>query len=63
MAKKMSAGLAEYGRKTPTTDIAEDVKDAADDPGALAAWIRRRAKGMSKSEFARYGARMKREGK
>jgi hypothetical protein len=63
MAKK-TKGASKYGRTTPTSDITDDLKDHPEisNPGALAAWIRRKSLGMSKSEFAKYGARKKREG-
>jgi hypothetical protein len=65
MGKKTTKGASDYGKNTPTADITADLEKhpEIETPGALAAWIRRKSLGMSKSEFAKYGARMKREGK
>jgi hypothetical protein len=62
---KKTKGASEYGKTTPTSDITDDLASHSEitNPGALAAWIRRKSLGMNKSEFAKYGAKMKREGK
>ncbi len=65
MPKGLAAGLKKYGQATPTSDITKDLESHSeiDNPGALAAWVRRKGLGMNKSEFAKYGAAQKRAGK
>ena len=59
MPTQLARGLKRYGREHKTSEIIEDLKDVADDPAALAVWIRRMAIGDKAFEGHQKAARAK----
>lgn len=55
MPKPMAKGLMKYGKTNKTKSIKADLEGKADDPGALAAWVRRQSLGQA--EFKRHQAK------